>query len=127
MALAPQDEAVAARVEQISPLLEPLLEALMAPLIHVGLAEQVELQPLTAVQWQLKPDPATGRSALMGVWYRERQIIGSLAFHAEGQFYVEHDILQPHPTRKQWYIEAVTAWGELPQLIKSELKLIPLP
>lgn len=50
--------------------------------------------------------------------------LGQLVVHGNGQSYAEFDVLQPHPQKPQWVVEAVVVWGPLAGL-KSELRLLP--
>jgi len=80
-----------------------------------------------AVNFSLVKDDFTGHSSLQAVWngqfgYKQ----GMLLFHADGSFYGEYDVVKPHPTKKQWFVEAITVWGNNATM-KSEPKLIPKP
>ena len=88
--------------------------------------ELVLLPPVDAV-YHLEKDPADGRFSLVGEWRDDRGMkFGSLLFHADGSFFVEQDIIRPHPAKKQWFVEAVSAWGR-DDNIKSEARLLPMP
>lgn len=83
-------------------------------------------QPQEAI-YRLEKDPANGQYFLIGDWRDDKGFkTGSLQFNSEGQFFVEQDIIQPHPTDKRWFVEAVSAWGSETK-IKSEVRLINNP
>lgn len=75
--------------------------------------------------FSLKKDPFTAQENLTGYWYDERKRrIGNIQFLSDGSFYAEYDVVKPHPTKKQWFVEAIIAWGK-EGLIKTEAKLLP--
>lgn len=83
-------------------------------------------QPKDAI-YRLEKDLSNGKYYLIGDWRDDKGIkIGSLQFNSDGHFFVEQDIIQPHPTDKRWFIEAVNAWGTK-NMIKSEARLIEAP
>ncbi len=72
-------------------------------------------------------DPYTGGHNLTGYWYNEanKQRIGRLQFNSDGTFYADYDVVKPHPTKTNRFVEGVTAWGKAEQ-IKSEAKLLEM-
>jgi hypothetical protein len=50
--------------------------------------------------------------------------VGSILFYPDGAFYAEYDVVQPHPQKSQWFVEAITAWGRGDQ-VKTEARLLP--
>lgn len=66
------------------------------------------------LQYHLERDPLSGRDALVGVWmhptsgYKQ----GTIIFHVDDSFFAEYDVLQPHPSKRKWFVEAVTVWGK---------------
>jgi hypothetical protein len=77
----------------------------------------------------LTQDPYTSDVNLTGYWYNERnkrrvERIGHLQFNSDGSFYAEYDVVKPHPTKSQWFVDVVVAWGK-DEMIKSEPKLLP--
>lgn len=78
------------------------------------------------VQYSLQRDTFSGLDSLLGVWMHPTSgyKTGSLLFHADGMFFAEYDVLQPHPTKRQWFVEAVTAWGKGDD-IKGDPRLLP--
>ncbi len=76
-------------------------------------------------EFELSRDPFDGRESLKGTWRGARgNTAGSLIFYPDGAFYAEYDVIKPHPTKAQWFVEAVTAWGRGNQ-IKTEARLLP--
>lgn len=75
--------------------------------------------------FSLTTDPFTTDDNLTGIWYdHNKQRVGQIQFNSDGSFYAEYDIVQPHPTKKQWFVEGMSAWGNR-ELIKTEAKLLP--
>ena len=63
----------------------------------------------------------------MGYWYNDKkQRVGQIQFNSDGSFYAEYDVVQPHPSKKQFFVEAIIAWGR-DDNIKTEAKLLELP
>ena len=80
-----------------------------------------------ALNFTLNRDPFSQQDSLEGSWTNQHGIkIGSMLFHGDGSFFAEYDVVQPHPTKKKWFVEAVTAWGNAAG-IKSEARLLPVP
>ncbi|OQK15950.1 hypothetical protein AU255_14735 [Methyloprofundus sedimenti] len=76
-------------------------------------------------QFSLTKDPYTAEENLTGCWYdAHKQRIGQIQFNSDASFYAEYDIVKPHPTSKQWFVEAMSAWGNADG-IKTEAKLLP--
>jgi hypothetical protein len=74
-------------------------------------------------------DPYTGAGNLAGYWYNKRnkrriERIGQLQFNSDGSFYAEYDVVKPHPSKAEWFVEAVTVWGK-ENTIKAEVRLLP--
>ena len=79
------------------------------------------------LEFTLSRDPFSQKDTLEGRWYGpNKNLIGSILFHAEGSFFAEYDVVQPHPRKKGWFVEAVSAWGNQDS-IKSEARLLPMP
>lgn len=110
-----------------------------------GLAEQIDLRFKQEVQrlgfdqasvslkspdqadYYLEKDPASGEYTLVGDWLDKRGFKeGTLVFHSDGSFFVEQNVVQPHPQKRKWFVEAVNAWGKGDE-IKAEARLLPMP
>ena len=90
-------------------------------------ADDFILQKPIDAFYRLEKDPSNSQYYLIGDWRDDKGIkTGSLQFNSDGHFFVEQDIIQPHPTDKRWFIEAVNAWGTKSK-IKSEVRLIENP
>lgn len=88
---------------------------------------EVSLPTPEEAVFRLDRDPSDGSQSLVGEWRDDRGIKqGELLFHADGSFLVEQDVALPHPQRRQWFVEAVSAWGKAGQ-IKAEARLLPMP
>lgn len=80
-----------------------------------------------SLSFTLNRDPFSQLDSLEGNWSNQHGIkVGSILFHGDGSFFAEYDVVQPHPTKKNWFVEAVTAWGN-EMGIKSEARLLPMP
>jgi hypothetical protein len=91
------------------------------------LQTRIELPNFDAAEFCLVTDPYTQSEDLVGFWYNSRQQrIGQIKFHGDGSFYAEYDVVQPHPRKKNYFVEAVNAWGKEDN-IKTEAKLLDLP
>ncbi len=109
----------------ISDLADEILTQLQKEVIKLGFASDALIlkQPEEAI-YRLEKDPYNGQDCLIGDWRDDKGTkTGSLQFNSEGIFFVEQDIIQPHPTDKRWFVEAVNAWGTKKE-IKSEARLI---
>lgn len=78
------------------------------------------------LQYSLQRDTFTGQDSLVGVWMHPTggYKLGSLLFHPDGSFFAEYDVLQPHPSKSKWFVEAVTVWGKGDE-IKGDPRLLP--
>ncbi len=121
------DAAVAQRYQHIATLAQAIMQRLAAQAATLNFTAPVTLSaPESAAYW-LEKDPASGEYGLTGEWRdASGNKLGSLQFHAGGTFYVEHDILRPHPQRAHCFVEAVHAWGKDAD-IKAELRLLDIP
>lgn len=120
--------AVSRRYEALRDLAGQIHERLADELWCNGFEPQrISLLPPSAANYGLQKDRFTGAPALVGYWLDDQgRRRGSLVFHADGSFFVEQDIVQPHPRRPGWFVEAITAWGRA-LTIQTELRLLPMP
>jgi hypothetical protein len=120
--------AVSTRYGKVSVLAEQIHERLLDELWRIGFAvHEVTLMPPRDAHYSLEKDPFNGAYALVGRWQDDQGMSrGSLVFHADGSFFVEQDIVKPHPRKKAWFVEALTAWGRQ-ATIQVEPKLLPMP
>lgn len=101
--------------------------ALNQQILKLGFSpERVEVTLGSHLQYSLERDPLSGLDALIGVWMHPTSgyKVGTLIFHVDDSFFAEYDVLQPHPTKSQWFVEAVTVWGKDDD-IKGDPRLLP--
>jgi len=108
-----------------STIVQPLCTQLLDYLSELGL-DRRGLPPIAVdgLSYREQRDPYSGEVSLLGEWRTASgRLCGNLSYRADGSLYVEHDVLQPHPTDKRWIIEAITAWGT-PDNLKLEPRLM---
>jgi YD repeat-containing protein len=117
-----------ARYEQIAPLALAIRTALLAELGKLGFAPgTVTIADPASATYRLEWDRASDAHGLIGEW-RDPQgrKQGELAFHADGSFFVEYDVIRTHPRDERWFVEAVNAWGRDAD-IRAEPRLLRVP
>lgn len=96
----------------------------------LGFAPEVLIRKpnLEDAHFDLIKDPYTGTENLLCFWLDARgvQRQGRLQFNSDDSFYAEYDVIQAHPSRPQWFVEGVVAWGTVDNM-KAEAKLLPQP
>jgi hypothetical protein len=107
-----------------------ICERLRAEIDKLGFSESIDYPYYHTASFMLVKDPVTGDSNLMGYWYNERnkkrlERIGRLQFNSDGSFYAEYDVVKPHPSKSQWFVDVVVAWGR-DDMVKAEAKLLPV-
>jgi len=113
------------RFERMQALGETVCDALLMEVRRNGLPATAINPNLERAQFDLSRDPSDGTYCLVGIWrdaHGNKQ--GEILFHHDGSFYAEYDVICEHPAKPQWFVEAVTAWGNTTKL-RSELKLLP--
>lgn len=120
------DTSLQACLDAVGPLAAAICRALGAEVAKLGFPPgRVVIATPAQAQYRLDRDPASGTDSLVGVWRDAAgHKYGELLFHADGTFYAEHDVVQPHPLRDHWFVESVIAWGR-GGTIKSEPRLLP--
>ncbi len=114
-----------ARLEADSPAIEGLRAALRGQLLRYGFATLAGRVDEPLVNPELRRDTFDGQESLFAEWRTPSgALLGYLLVHGGGQSYAEFDVLQPHPQRPQWVIEAIVAWGDAAQ-VKAEPRLLP--
>lgn len=121
-------DATAERYAQIEGLADEILNRLQDETHKLGFGgSEVTLKLPAEAVYRLERDPADGGYSLVGDWLDGKGMKqGSLLFHADGSFFVEQDIIKPHPVKKRWFVEAVNAWGRDAD-IRAEARLLPMP
>lgn len=119
---------LSSRVQEFSRLAAAIHEELESQLARLGFQTgSVPIQAPSDAAYRLEPDPASGEAALIGEWRDEGgRKSGNLVFHADGSFFVEHDVLRNHPFKPAVFVEALTAWGR-GDVIKSEPRFLEWP
>lgn len=117
------DEEIAARVDAERKNIEAGLAQLRTEAARWGIA--LDAADCTRAVFALQSDPFSGERALLARWEQDH-LRASLSIREDGFLYGEWDVLSPHPTRTDQWIEMVVAWGKPPRL-KSEPRLIELP
>ena len=122
------DDAVKESYLQVEAVAKDIHERLQAEVNKLGFGiDEVQLKEPFEAWYRLEPDPASGKKALKGDWIDEKGAkLGSLVFNIDGSFFVEQDIVRPHPKKPGWFVEAVNAWGR-EGIIKAEAKLLRMP
>jgi hypothetical protein len=121
------NDAVAVRYQAIEPLAQTIMLCLNEQVEKLGFEEPIALSPISEADYRLDKDPADGEYSLIGEWRDAAGAkLGNLMFHADGSFYVEHDVVRNHPLKANWFVEAVHAWGKEDN-IKAEARLLLLP
>lgn len=122
------DPSVLNRYRQIKSLARKIGKKCQDEIARLGFeANEVEFQSPEEANYYLEKDPLSGEFALVGDWTDNRGFkLGSLVFHVDGSFYVEQDVIRPHPQKKKWFVEAISAWGK-GGVICAEAKLLQVP
>ena len=111
------------RVKQSRELGQCICDEMNRYLIKMGIKSDISIDFDTA-NFRMEKDPYSGEFSLEGRWQNERQQpCGSIVFHADGAFFAEYDVIENHPSRSKWFVEAITAWGR-DDVIKVEPRLL---
>ena len=114
------------RMQEVRAVGESVCDALRHQVSKIGLPDDCIDPDISRAEYSLSRDPASGEDALIGIWRDLKgRKQGEILFHADGSFFAEYDVISAHPKKKQWFVEAVTAWGR-DNNIKAEPKLLPL-
>lgn len=106
---------------------EKICAALTGELEKLKLEKEIPHPQWREAAFNLIRDPALGDESLEALWLNERGAkLGSATIHADGSFFAEYDVVQPHPQKSSWFIEAVSVWGRN-DVLKSEARLLPMP
>ncbi|MET0082452.1 MAG: hypothetical protein ABW079_05530 [Sedimenticola sp.] len=121
-------EALAVRKALVRTLSSEIFRLMCSEVSKLGFASnEVTLKHPEQAVYRLEQDPASCEYSLVGDWLDERGFkLGTLLFHADGSFFVEHDVVRVHPGKDRLFVEAVNAWGRNRE-IKVEARLIPIP
>jgi hypothetical protein len=118
-------DALDIRIEELTPLVAAVCRTLRDEVHRLGI-DDVSIGEFGDAAFWLDMDPASGKPSLIGEWRDDKGMkVGGMAFHADGSFFAEHDVIRTHPSKPRFFVEAVTAWGR-DQDIKSEPRLLPM-
>lgn len=123
-----QESYLQASIDDKKLLGEKICHAMLAEVNKLGFAENINITiDFEQLSFNFSRDTYAQHDSLEGAWTNPmNNRIGSIVFHGDGTFYAEYDVLQAHPTKKRWFVEAVTAWGK-DDSIKTEPRLLPFP
>lgn len=114
------DERTRARIELISSAMRGEAMALGFDVEHVN-------RTCTGLQtYDESRDPYSGENAFIATWRDAKgNKLGDILFHADGSFYAEYDVIQPHPRDTRWFVTSIRAWGRDGN-VKAEAELLPV-
>jgi hypothetical protein len=70
-------------------------------------------------------DPYSGEISVIATW-RGKQRYGTATFFPDGRVFADYQVLLPHPTREDSYIESVQVWGR-PEQLRGDPVIAPYP
>ncbi len=114
-------------IEKHQQLGQQVCSVMLESIVKIGftVADIASVPDFSKAEFSLVKDPYTASENLNGIWYdKHKQRIGNIQFLSDGSFYAEYDVVKPHPSKKQWFVEGVNAWGKADK-IAAEPKLIP--
>ena len=116
------------RIADVAEQGKTLLAALREKLGGLELnGEEIVIPPFESARFTLEHDLYNGEQTLMASFYPSQYYrAGFLLFHSDGSCFAEYHIMQLHPAKPKWFIEAVEAWvrdGE----IKTDTRLARMP
>lgn len=105
-----------------------LLEALRMRVSQLNLGDvAVDIPAFDSATFTLEYDQYNGQQTLMASFYPSRYYrAGFLLFHSDGSCFAEYHIMQIHPAKPKWFIEAVEAWVRDDE-IKTDTRLVAMP
>ncbi len=81
---------------------------------------------LEGLRFEAVTDPSNGNEGYEGIWRNAlNERVGRLIFNSDASFYAEYDLCVPHPWKRGWFIEAVTAWGR-GETLKAEPRVLAM-
>lgn len=112
--------------EGLLPFAQRLVEALRGEAIKYVTAAKLPDIRLDAARFEIVIDPSNGLAGYEGIWRNPlKERVGKLIFNSDASFYAEYDLCIPHPIKRGFFIEAVTAWGRGNE-IKTEARLLAM-
>lgn len=120
------DETLACRIGETDELAKRIRTAMQTEIDKLGIADVAVSDPKDAA-YRLSKDPASGQNSLLGTWNgSDGNKQGELAFHADGTFFAEFDVVRVHPGDGKVFVEAVQAWGKGDR-VAAEPRLMEMP
>lgn len=105
---------------------QAICAALNDELGKTSLGQKLTVPGFETAEFSLQKDSFSGEDSLHGIWRdRQGQRVGMVIIHANQSFHAEYDVIKPHPAKRRWFVESVTAWGNR-DTIKTELRLLPV-
>ena len=90
----------------------------------LNLARPLAQQAPNFTTTEVRADPFDNSESLYCEWRGDSgALVGTLVIHANGSVFAEYDLVQPHPTNGQLFIESVCVFGSRDNLV-SELKTL---
>lgn len=105
-----------------------LLVALREKLGSLSLSgDPVVIPEFDAAKFTLEYDLYNGQQTLMGSFYPSQHYrAGFLLFHSDGSCFAEYHVMQIHPSKPKWFVEAVEAWVRDGQIM-TDIRLVAMP
>lgn len=120
-------EPEAANPDRQKPVISAVWARLLEELGKHNLASDFPQQPPDFASFEMRQDPFDGSEAFFGFWQLSGSARrGEFILYGDGKAFVEVDVLLKHPSKPNYFIEAVTVWGKADAL-KAEFKLMPMP
>jgi hypothetical protein len=113
-----QDRIVASRAAG-----EAVLSGLRREAAQIGL--ELPTPAWDSGLFSLQRDAYSGEEILVARWRGDPRN-GMIDLRADGRVYAEFDLLELHPKRPGWFVEAIIGWGE-PAALKCEARLLEMP
>lgn len=116
------------RITDVAEQGKALLAALRDKLGTLNFAgEKVVIPAFDEAKFTLEYDLYNGKQTLMGSFYPSPHYrAGFLLFHSDGSCFAEYHIMQLHPDKPNWFVEAVEAWVRDGKIM-TDMRLTAMP
>lgn len=105
--------------------LEKLRKVLKQELQRYDCVELCSAVDHALVNPEIRKDTFDGTQSFFAEWRTPSgALTGYVIIHNSGQVYAEVNVLKPHPEKKEWFIECITAWGNR-AVVHAEPQLLP--
>lgn len=112
--------------EGLLPYAQRLVDAMRGEAIKYVAADKSPDIRLDTARFESVTDPSNGQSGYEGIWRNAlNERVGRIIFNSDASFYAEYDLCVPHPTKRGFFVEAITAWGRGNE-IKAEARLLAM-